>query len=575
MTIFDTSSDTQEGGSNVPVTRDPVHDSSQAIQAVGNLAKGALDFVAKSNELEGIKTEGAAIQKLAGQFAKLDAAVGATGKARITPNSARSQKNQLILAARQAGVSSKALKDLMGINSGKEEDYRAPETIAEDSAIEEAQGSGHIQTYMSREEQLEAAGNFRQERELLKELDLRQKKLTYKSGQQNYDEKAEQIENRKSLANYATIIGTKKRSALKQITTDLRNGTISMADANVKVDQLKDEMTSQVAEIAQNADPAYVSGISKAIFAQFDIAKKVINGEYDQAAADRYSQNAIAFQKSAALGDPKIQQLAALEKLFPTISLMVMRNDQSIKFMKENGNYKGRVVDIFVSTDEEAADPGLTQETRDYLDDLKTFVKTLDANQATMTPQDVSDSKEGIANQFNAILKSAGNNNTPAPQAAKDFISFVASKEYLAGAKLAGNDLIDPEHRQAASDALDFNGKQVVSHIARSIEQATAGNFLGAVISGGVWATPISAIVDKDIKVGDNGVAIGLKLKEGLDISDRDRQQLSMLLRKKEVDLTKIMGDYIKGAAHLEGHDNYKKVFNDNYSAMFGEEKAK
>lgn len=560
MSIFDTSNVSQQGGTNVSPTQDAVADNTTAIQGLASVVKGGLDFAAKSNELESKAQTQTAISGLAKEFQTLNDMV-ATGN--LSPNQARARKNQLSLGAIQSGVDTKAVKGLLGIGFDQEDNFVTAQTRQENEGIAAAQKDGYIYPFMTREQQVNASNEYAESRQALHRLSMLQSEQTFKSGEITLDDKQRKQASQKELSAFAVSVNKNKKNQLTQITNDFNNSDQSpkaLADALQSIAIARKEIESQVAQIGERADPAMMSAVTKGIFAQFDISERMLKGEISKEAADNFSANAVSFQKALALEDLTVQKLAALEQLFPTIALSAQRNIKAINFIAHNGvGYNTRPVDILVSPDEEAAQPGLKAQTKDYLEAVNDMGSKA-ANTKGQNPEQVQQSKEGVAKQLNGILNSMGNNTTPIPQASMDVVGFLADNRYLQASQFVGDQLIEPEFREQAMDALKVNGDLVIRTIARQLEVPS--------ING----KSIINVADPVITAGPNGVRVVLRPKPS-QRTTREDAQLRATLRETERHMSKLVGQYVAAGAHLQGHQNYENTFNEMFPALFGEER--
>lgn len=554
MSVFDTSNISQQGGTAVSPTQDAVADNSGLIRGVGQLANGALDFMAKSDQIEAADRAQTAIGGLSNEFKNINDMVAG---GRITANAARAKKNQLSLAAINAGADTKAVKGLLGIGFGQEENFVSEQVKQEDDAISAAQKDGYIYPYMSREQQVEAAQSYSDSRQQLHKLSVLQAKQTFSSGAITLEEKQQRQASQKALGEFAVAVNENKKNQLNQIVTDYTSGAQTPQDLSNSLQSLKiarAEIESQIGQIGVASDPARIKAVTVGIMAQFDVAEKLLKGEISKTAADTFSANAISFQKGLALQEFSIQKLAALEQLFPTIALSAQRNIKAINFFAQNGvGYNTRPVDVLVSPDEESAQPGLKQETKEYLE----AVNDMGSKAASATgqkPQEVQQAKEGVAKQLNGILNSMGNNTTSIPQASMDVVTFLADNRYYEASKSVGS-LIDPQHKAAAMEALEVNGDLVIRTITRQFEEQMVGG------------KPLINVAQPSIKASSSGVRVVLTPRQGVSLSLTQKNQL----RDTERKFSKVIGQYVAAGAHLAGHQNYEKTFNEQYSKLFGE----
>lgn len=571
MSVFGTSDVSQQGGTAVSPTQDAVADNSSLIQGAGELLKGGVAFVAKSNEIDAADQAQTAISGLSGEFKSINEMV-ASGK--LTTNAARARKNQLSLTAIGAGADQKAVKGLLGIGFGQEENFVSPELKAQQDAMKAANKAGRIKHWQTPEEKEAASRSYTNETIALAEMDRTSKEIGLLTQKQGYAKGEYELEiaelkykGNKALKNFAVSTNENKVSVLTGFIDEWENSdqlTSTKADIMLRFEQDKAALKANINWIGKNSDPAMINSISNSILFQYDVAERVLNDEISTEAADRLTKNAIAYQKSIAIQDLSIQQLAGLEELFSGLmAASPTKNVAGTKFlMAENAVAYGgkRAVDIVVDKGEEDAEPGLTKKIGGYLDAVGSLFKTYTGATTEVPDKDKEVFEGGVLKQAEAVARSFANNPTSGnPAVAAPVVKLFASEAYGASIKKGGSK-VNAEVQDLAQEALTVYGGKVVDSIKKKLSD-TGGIYRGS-------PNGMIGMFTPTVSMKGGKFSIDMKLKKGFKELTPIQQKIH---NENLTTIKKVMTQYIRAGAHIQGHTNYEKEFNESYAALFGE----
>jgi len=561
MGVFDTSNLSQQGGTNVSpeagVATDKAGvatDNSALYQGVSNLVKvGATAYDAYSTNKEAARVQ----TGVAGIASELEAINNSIATGQLDPTIAKARKQQILLRGVQANIPVKDIKAIMGVGVGGEEDFRSVQQRTEDEAIEKANAGNAIYPYMDRTQKLAAAENFRVKEQWRQNMEDQSKQTALAQGATNLEKSQRANQSMKAVTGFAVSVAEDTKNKVSQVLFDTNqagNTTAAVGTALEKLTIQRAELVSQINLVGSEAG-GVAQSVSTSMLAQFDLAEKQLKGEITKEAYDSYTANAISFQKQLAVGNLEVQQLAAMESLFPTIVTSALKGSTTLDFFTQNKTqFRTKPVDILVSPADEAAAPGLKQKVQDNLEDTLD-VGTKSLNDKSLTPQELENNKLNVSAQVNGILHSMSKHNDGNPQAFVDVVQFLADDRYYDTATNLGENLIDGEYAEQAQEALIGYGNIAIRAVAKSIEATSIGD------------RRVLDVATPTVKTSSKGVTVELVPKPSASLTTLQKRELQALQRR----MGKVVGNLAAAGAHLEGHKNYKQWFETNYTSIFGE----
>jgi hypothetical protein len=427
----------------------------------------------------------------------------------------------------------------------------------EDDAIAKATAGNAIYPYMDRSQQIAAAENFRVKEQWRQNMEDQSKQTALAQGATNLDKSQRVNQSIKAVTGFAVTVAEDNKNKISQVLFDTNqagNTTHAVGTALEKLALQRAELVSQINLVGAESG-GVAQSVSTSLLAQYDLAERQLKGEITKEAYDSYVSNAISFQKQLAAGNYKVQQLAAMESFFPTIVTSALKGATTLDFFTKNKTqFRTKPVDILVSPADEAAAPGLKQEIQDNLEDVLT-VGTKSLNDKTISPQELENNKLNISTQVNGILHSMSKHNDGNPQAFVDVVQFLADERYYDTSTKLGTSLIDGEYAAQAQEALVGYGNIAIRAVAKSIE------------STDINGKRVLDVATPTIKTSSKGVTVELVPKPSANLTHLQKRELQALQRR----MGKVVGNLAAAGAHLEGHKDYKKWFETNYTSIFGE----
>jgi len=561
MTVFDTTGMGAQGGTNVSPTAGVASGgdtTASAISAIANVGLAAYGAYKEKSE------DTAEAKLLSDEDIKVDAAsaeIRAINDSVAQPNGldpliANAKKRQILLRLGEAGVSDKRVKALMSVGLGGEENFVSEQQRAEDAHIKRATEAGYVFPYMNDELKRIAADNYAESRQYKDKLEVLGKEQALAQGATNLEKSQRANESIKAVAGFAKTQAPKIQGSINQILHDYDKGGNTAAGQDAALTLIaaqKSELKLQIQTIGAESGGVATS-LSLGLMAQYDLAEKLLNADISKGVHDNRVARAITFQKQVAVKDLGVQQLAAMESLFPSIVSSAYKGSKTLDFLSsQNQGYKARPLDLTVSKEQEDAQPGLKQANKDFMDDVLDM--SVEATTAVgKTPDEQQSAKAAMSKQLNGILSSAGKHGAINPQGMVDLATTFADSRFLEVSEGMGH-LIEPQLKTAAEEALQGYGNIVMGAVSNTLDSA--------LIDG----KGVLEVATPTVRATTKGVTIDLVPKAGANLSHLQKRELQGLQRR----MGKAVGNMVAAGAHLEGHQNYEAWFDKRYGMIFGE----
>ena len=348
------------------------------------------------------------------------------------------------------------------------------------------------------------------------------------------------------------------------------NGTLTKEEGLRNLEEMQVFYNQQVSQIGQFAGSDMVSNMTRPLQDTIDLGKRVINGEISTEVATKEAEGAVAKATAMFADDPETVGYMAASKVLGENSFLVGQETfQNVnRVLKENGLAGQQPTEGGNATRRPPAN--LTgredqKSTEDYLGALENSM----TNSLNGSSSDPEASRQEVAAQLNGVLKGVGryaqfveeDNGTLQP-----LVNFFSGEKY--GRYVEGGTTgINEENAERAGEAIQaYLIEQVQPLVREEWQEATqttsvlpTSNILG---TEGEEAATRSLIVPQMTPRGVRFVA-----RDDTEMTPRMRAKISNLNERVGTTVNKL----IRTRAHLEGHRDYAKIFDQDFGAIFGE----
>lgn len=446
--------------------------------------------------------------------------------------------------------------------------------VAEGTPAEQAQAEinkkatlgGWVKPWMTPEEQEKASQDYVAFEKAKSDLLHDQAQLSYDTSKLTQEKTQIELENAKrkeasrvALAKFADAAYPRFSSDLDEIKSQVDAGRLSREDALLEMDRKWDEIQEVTTGVGAEGGSEYLTALTNPMKTKYESMKKFISGEISIQQLENQSKVNIAKRKLLITANPKMAQFVAVSQLLPNmpVSLTPDLNLRAIEMLKMGTE----------GTKVNPLDPD-KDSVKNYLDVIKGNMEVMSKEGGTTS----AEAKGELDKNILSILKGvkAYSLAYENPQDFNLIVDFFASNQFYEYTSKAGG--VPVELAVQAKEVLQAEYEsQVVPLLQRrydstvlSVEDksrpitATPSPFMEPLtVSYEANTTPLPKVITPVF----SGGAMYFKA------SKPEARQAADKLNKE---VAPIVNRLIKMSAHLEGGKDYKKVFEDNYQAIFG-----
>lgn len=362
----------------------------------------------------------------------------------------------------------------------------------------------------------------------------------------------------------------KFRSDMNTITTQLADGTMSEKDAVVAVNQAFQSVQMLINSIGSDAGRDYLTTITEPMRQMKEDTLALVKGDIDRTVYEDKVKSLIAItQLNALRSSDQFKNYVAVSRLMPNVPSEFIVNSTLVTqdLWKKMGSKDGQNGNVF---DQD------TSGVRTYFSGL----------QGAMDKSDRigEDANREIQTHVDNVLRSIPQYASSAERVADylpvvDFLSSPTVGKYI---KEKGG--IPSEYAEGANDVMqtvyerrilpmvqaEFS-RAGLQYMLRQGEQAPEGETtsMNTVRAGGEFLnlSMANAPTVSAIEPVFTGSGVRFKVSEGLD--PRLRNEASNKIKELNRTVSPMVNKFIRMSAHLEGHTDYRKVFEQNFNNLF------
>lgn len=368
---------------------------------------------------------------------------------------------------------------------------------------------------------------------------------------------------RAALGSVADTYNYKFSQSLDEIRLRVDRNEITREEAVLLADQQYATIQQVTTRIGGDADAEYLGNITAPMRMRYENTKKFLTGEMSKEVLENQNFITTAQQKAVILGDPDNAKIVATSELFKNadITLMPAVNSAVTKMLGINANPNTKPADILPDTEEDK------KTTKVYLDMLKSNLGASNGGSLLNKELALPEIDANISNVLKGI--DAYSLSATNPSEYNQVVDFLASPEFGKYSSLKGG--LPADSATSAKQVLQANYENQVIPLLKDAWENSKTGPVGMksygrteVVTGGTLNT------SEAIKPTFTGSGVSFQVAPGITDSRT---------RAKAADLNKqvapVLNRLIRMSAHLEGTQDYKRVYNDNYAAIFGEEAPK
>lgn len=554
--------------------RSPVTDKSGQIIAstIGNVADflgdGVGDILARrrENKLQGV------IGRFIDENLKL---AHATDQGKISSQEARMRSRALIseTIANNPSIAAdviKAQKDLMstaGLGQVMDEGTKAEQRYQ--SMLDSAYADGFVTNASDEGEGLSQYRNYlnaqRELKALKDNMEIAQKKQTYKKGEIELFEKEKQIKSRQAISALAGSYNYKFNKDVEGVLNRLEAKSISAEDAMKELDLNWNTVMATVNAAGGDAGNDYVSNVVAPMKFAYEQGVKYVNGEITKDIFVNRLEQTQALAKLNLLSDPEIANAVATNQLLRNLSPSSLGyfDGVTIKMLKKNSD-TGKPTDLTSTDKEEKRSSAI------YLNAVKDSMKT------SASKNFVGDGEEfnaTVGQNVNQIIKSinAYSDSVESPTEYNEIVDFIASPE-MGSYLTSTNGQLNADVAEKAKEVLQQQYGDVVLPLIQN-EYKEASSIVGyRTVGSSMSASNVADTqeVESLIEPVFQGSGVVFRLRPGVkDIDVAGGAGVQGTLRTLNKDVAPTLNRLIRMTAHLSGNTDYKAAYTNFYAGAF------
>lgn len=388
-------------------------------------------------------------------------------------------------------------------------------------------------------------------------------KVSLQSARLGLAQKERAERSRNALASGADAYNQRFTNSMDEIKMRLDRGEIDRDTAVQLADNQFNTIQQTISSAGRDAGSDYMNSVVSPMRSQYENTKKFLTGEMSKETLDNQNFINLGKQKLLITSDPEDAKIIAVTNLFPHADLTTMPvvNSRVVKMIGSNADTTTKPADILPDTDSGK------QDTQTYLNLLKSNL-TASNNGSLLnkeaTAVEIDSNISNVLKGIDAYSLSATN-----PKEYNQVVDFLASPEFGKYSSLKGG--LPADSATGAKQVLQANYEnQVIPLLKQAWDQSKTGP-VGQVNIGRNQIPTGSTLNTTDvIKPTFTGSGVSFQVSPG--VTDQ-RTRLKAADLNKQV--APVLNKLIRMSAHLEGTQDYKRIYNDNYAAIFGEEAPK
>tara|TARA_R100000687_G_scaffold83663_2_gene88255 strand:+ start:813 stop:2585 length:1773 start_codon:yes stop_codon:yes gene_type:complete len=346
----------------------------------------------------------------------------------------------------------------------------------------------------------------------------------------------------------------------KNIAADLQqkveNNQMSREEATQRLDEEWQILSSNAREIGRGADPARVNALLTPMENLYNLRRGYLTGETQKEVVDAGVDLELSRLSAVISGDPQNAPVLALSKIVGENNpgLVVELNNVAQRALRMNSRPDGKSADV---TDSEEA-----ESMSGYFRNLEGAIRN--ANTGNLRDEGTPDE---INNNLNHILDSVGVHGAAieSPEDLTLAVNFFSSDDYGQYVEQNGTALNRERARQARITVQEQYENVVKPLVAEEWRNASQLTMAVPDPTRPETAGQTEAISGR-IRPFFAGGSFEFTAIDGAN--DRQTQAKIRDLNKR---VAPIVERLVKAGAHLEGHRDYQRIYEANYSSLFGE----
>lgn len=367
-----------------------------------------------------------------------------------------------------------------------------------------------------------------------------------------YKEKSET-----ALFNYATTYTPKFQKDLQAVMERVGKD-MDKAQAIELINQEWGRVESQARLVGNRAGDESIVNLTFGMKRMYENTIKHLNGEISLDILNKENEKAIALSTREFLKDPINRDVVAVSRLLPhnqTVQMMQGLNQYTTDLMRRNTSETGKVAELLTS------DPKEKKDVEFYLGTIK---NSIDANKrGGLDYEGVSQLDTNINNILKGI--SAYSQAAEGPEDYTSVVNFLASDQFADWTMSKGGIPSDYEEQLRETLSEQYENK-VVPMLKREFEQSTRSTFTTTMSPYERTKTKSTKNVVDMVEPRFRGTGVYFEPKGE---STPEKRAIANNLNNK---VAKVTNRLIHMGAHLGGHKDYKRVYEENYSRIFGVE---
>lgn len=557
--MFDTAGVSQQGSSPVAPTGGVVDTSrATAIQGVGQVlgvVGDIADSVFSSNRAEAKAAAEASKDDALKEFGLKQAGIAAAvaggeitseeGRSRMRANATKALTDERlsfedVVSAQGKIVSTTGLGKVVVEGTKEEQEFNKVRS--------EAAALNFVQPWMNEEEQLQGIEDYKDRQRAMADIEHERAQIGLDVAKVDANTKFRRDKAKRALATLGVTTFKSTENNLKNVVLELEQGAINQREALDRIQEIKIQRQAYLSQ--QGAEAGEVlSSMSAPIDDLVQLYVDRVDGKLDNELLKRRAENAFAIQTVDLSNDPQTAKAVAVSRLFPNaVAILPTINTEVVRVLGKNSQEGGKTADL-LSTDE-----GEKKTIGEAINFLKSNIVDMDSS------PDPKVHKRNMRQQITSLLDGVSDHSGSVKNVAEyqQVVDFIASPEF--GQYVEGERGIPSESLSEARLVLKEEYENVVLPLLKQ-EYETAT--IRAITSEGRGALASDLAMPKF-----EGGSVSFAPKEGVVLGRGARQSLRSLNLKLRPRINRL----IKMSAHLNGHRDYKKAYEENYLGIFGEE---
>jgi hypothetical protein len=381
-------------------------------------------------------------------------------------------------------------------------------------------------------------------------------------------QKNREEQSRTALGNIADGYSQKFANDLSSIQQQVANGTMTQQQGIEQANTLHANLLGIVNKVGGDAPSSNLSNTIAPMTERYNNAVKFLSGDIDKQVLENQNTIADAKQKLLIKADPDTSRVIAVSQMFPSAALTLMPavNNKVLGILGKNMDPTTKPNDPHPDSDSDKADH------QTYLNLLKvnmnavtTGVKTGPKDAAAAnTPAEVDTHVSQVLKGINAYQMAVSD-----PKDYNQVVDWLASPEF---GKYASGRGIPSDTATQAKQVLQEQYENTVLPLIKTeydnavtVKRTPVQNPKNGQIDAQTTTTEASA----NIKPVFTGAGITFLPVDGADAATKAKA------KDLNAKVAPVVNRLIRMGAHLNGNQNYKQVYESQYSALFGAELPK